>query len=99
MPRKKCEYVEPKTEIAFHKDVRFNTNLTYGARILLAEIQSMTVDGKCIYSLMRFKNLFGVTYTTLKNWIKSLVKLNLIEIGVDFENPDGSQYFLIKQKK
>jgi hypothetical protein len=99
MGRKGQKELSVAEEIPFPKDIRFNKNLTFGERIFLAEIHSMTVNGVCPFSSSKFTRLFQVTYPTLKSWIKKLVKLNLIEIGIDYDNPDSNQQLKIKNEK
>lgn len=99
MSRKKQEELSVIEQIPFHKDVRFNKNLTFGERVFLSEIYARAKNGVCPFSLNGYKNLFQVTYPTLKNWIKKLVQLNLIEIGVDKDNPDCKHYFKFKSGK
>jgi DNA-binding MarR family transcriptional regulator len=92
---------EPENNIIFHKDLRFHPELTFGEKMFLAEIQSITSKRetkRLNYSLRDLSELFGVSHQTIKNWIRKLVKLELLEIGIDFEDTSRRQYLKTKNK-
>lgn len=91
----------PETTILFHKDIRFHTGLTFGEKIFFAEIQSLTEKSKTgtfPFSSRKLSEFFGVSHQTILNWIRKLEKLNMLEVGVDYNNPDCRQFLKTKQK-
>lgn len=91
---------EPETSIEFHKDIRFNSDLTFGERIFYAEIESMSrknIKGVCPFSSRKLSELFGVSHQAILNWIRKLSELELVEVGVDYNNPEYKQFLKIKK--
>jgi DNA-binding MarR family transcriptional regulator len=86
---------EVHTNIPLHKDIRFHADLTYGEKMFYAEIQSMS---KCPFSSRKLGEFFGVSHQTILNWVKKLVDLDLLEVGVDYKNKDCRQFLKTKQQ-
>ncbi len=93
-----AEY-KPETVINFHKDIRFHPRLTSGEKMFYAEIESMTKKGKCPYSTRSLSHVFGVSHTTIFNWVRKLVDLDLLEVGIDYKDKDCRQFLRTKAKK
>lgn len=87
---------EPETAITLTKEVRFNSDLTFGERIFLAELQAMTKEGKQPFSVKKLSEMFQVSHITITNWVKKLVKLGYLDIGIDYTNEDVKKYFITK---
>jgi Mn-dependent DtxR family transcriptional regulator len=85
MPNVLNDYKVEET-ILFPRNIRFHSDLTFGEKIFLAEIQSMSSRGNypklCSSSLSK---LFGVSHQTIINWVKKLTNMGLIE--ADSSNP------------
>jgi predicted AAA+ superfamily ATPase len=84
----------PEESILFRDSVRFNKDLSWGEKVFLAEMQSITKKGKCQFSSREMKNLFGVSHQTILNWVKKLVTLGLIEVGLDYATAPN-KFFLV----
>ncbi len=94
------EHFQPEANIILHKDLRFHPELTFGEKMFLAEIQSILSKQdtrKIHYSLRDLSDFFGVSHQTIKNWIRKLVSLELLAIGVDFKDKDRRQYLTTKK--
>lgn len=62
-------------------NVRYCSNIEMGAKLLYAEITSLThVEGYCWASNEYFSNLYEVETRTIQRWISSLVKENFITL-------------------
>lgn len=95
------ELYQPEINIPFHKDIRFHPDLTFGEKMFLAEIQSLSKKNKkniCPYSSRKLSELFGVSHQAILNWIRKLVNLELLEVGIDYNNQDCRQFLKIKTK-
>lgn len=91
----------PETTIPFHKDIRFHTDLSFGEKMFFAEIKSLAEKnekGTFPYSSRQLGEFFGVSHQTILNWIRKLEKLNLLEVGVDYNHPEHRQFLRTKQK-
>ena len=88
---------EPQSSIELHKNIRFHPELTYGEKMFYAEIQAISKTNKCPMSSRKLSKLFGVSHQTILNWVKKLVDLNLIEVGVDYKNQGYKQFLTIKE--
>lgn len=91
----------PETNIMFHKDIRFHKDLTFGEKMFYAEIQSLikkNKNGNCPFSSRSLSDLFGVSHQTILNWIRKLTELQLLEVGIDYNN-DGCRQFLKTTEK
>jgi len=88
---------KPEVNIPMHKDIRFHPDLTSGEKMFYAEIQSMSKKGNCPFSSRRLSEFFGVSHQTILNWVKKLVKMDLIEVGVDY-NEECRQFLKAKDK-
>lgn len=85
----------PETNISLHKDIRFHPHLTFGEKMFLAEIQSLIQNNekhRFPFSSRKLSEIFGVSHQTILNWIRKLVALELIEVGVDYNNQDYRQF-------
>lgn len=84
--------------IPFPSSIRFNPNLTFGERVFLAEMQSLSQNKKALpFSSRRFSEIFGVSHQTIMNWVKKLTDLNLIEVGVVYESHSCRQFLKTKE--
>lgn len=75
-------------EIKLHKTIRFHPKLTFGEKLFLAEVQSLISNSepkKFYFTLRKLSEMFGVSHQTVKNWIRKLVNLGFLEIGMDYE--------------
>lgn len=88
----------PETEINIHKAIRFHPELSHGEKLFYAEIQSMSKDKHCPFSSRKMSEIFGVSHQTILNWVKKLLDLDLVEIGVDYKDPDCHQFIKTKNK-
>lgn len=67
-------------------DVRYDKNLSYGARLLYSEITALSGrDGYCSISNFYFADAYGVTDTTIQNWLKNLKDCGYIQISMIYE--------------
>lgn len=92
----------PEAEIPFHKEIRFHPNLTFGEKMFYAEIDSLcnqNEKGICPYSSRKLCELFNISHQTILTWIKKLVELELLEVGIDVTKKECKQYLKIKSKK
>ena len=89
---------ETETNIPFHKNIRFHPELTFGEKMFLAEIQSLSKNAKCPYSSRKMSQLFGVSHQTIINWIKKLTDMDLIEVVVNYRDPNCRQFIKLKDK-
>jgi predicted AAA+ superfamily ATPase len=87
----------PQTVIPFHKDIRFHPQLSFGEKIFYAEIKSLSEKKYCPFSSRKLSEFFGVSHQTILNWVKKLVELDLLEVGMDYKNQECRQF--IKAKK
>lgn len=90
---------QPETNIQFHKDIRFHPSLTFGEKMFLAEITSLSQKNKkknFPFSSRKLSEFFGVSHQTILNWIRKLVELELIEVGVDYNNQEYRQFLKTK---
>lgn len=97
MSKTACAY-KPEKTILFPQEIRFHPELTFGEKVFLAEIKSMTKDGKGRYpfSCKNLSMLFGVSHQTIANWVKKLVKMGLVDIAMDYANEDCKQFLITK---
>lgn len=82
-------------EIKLNKTIRFHPDLTFGEKMFLAEIQSLILNGKSKkfpFTLRKLAEIFGVSAPTIKNWLKKLVGLGFLEIGVEYDNHEHRQF-------
>lgn len=89
----------PETEIHIHKSIRFHPDLTFGAKMFYAEIDSLSRKKPCSFSSRKMSDFFGVSHQTILNWVKNLIDLDLVEIGVDYKDPDCRQFIKTKKNK
>ena len=79
-------------------DVRYNNKLTANAKLLYAEITALcNMNGKCTASTQYFANLYGVTKTSIQNWLKILEDNNHITRHNIFK--EGSKQILSRHIK
>ena len=93
---------QPETNILFHKKIRFHPHLTWGEKMFYAEIKSLSeknIKKNCPYSSRKLSELFGVSHQTILTWIRKLVELDLLEVGVDFNNKYCRQFLRTKEKE
>jgi len=96
MSKSKTSY-NPSEAILFKKEVRFHPNLTFGERVFLAEVQSLTKDGqKYPFSCKNLGEVFGVSHQTISNWVKKLVRMGLVDVAVDYANHNHKQFLVTK---
>lgn len=90
---------QPETNILFHKNIRFHPDLTFGEKMFLAEIQSLSEKSEkksFPFSSRKLSEFFGVSHQTILNWIRKLIELELIEVGVDYNNQECRQFLKTK---
>ena len=93
---------QPETNILFHKNIRFHPDLTWGEKMFYAEIKSLSEKNatkNCPYSSRKLSEFFGVSHQTILTWIRKLVELDLLEVGVDFNNKHCRQFLKTKNKE
>lgn len=91
----------PENNISFPKDLRFHTGLTFGEKMFFAEIKSLAEKnntGTFPFSSRKLSQLFGVSHQTIINWIRKLEKLNMLEVGIDYNNTENRQFLKINHK-
>ena len=86
---------KPETTIPLHKSIRFHPDLTFGEMIFFSEIQSKNT---CPFSAKNLGNYFGVSHQTILNWVKKLVNLGLLEVGIDYKNEECRQFLKATNK-
>jgi len=88
----------PEKTILFTEKVRFHPELTFGEKVFLAEVQSMTSQGKYLsFSSRKLGKIFNVSNQTIINWVRKLNKMGLLEIDCDFDSPYNK--IVIKSKE
>ena len=71
-------------------DVRYDNNLTQGAKLLYGEITALCNEkGFCWATNSYFSELYGVTKVTISNWIKQLIDGKYIFSEIKYK--DGSK--------
>lgn len=88
---------QPETNIVFHKSIRFHPSLSFGEKMFYAEISSLAKQNKnqrCPLSSRKLAELFGVSHQAICNWIRKLVELDLLEVGIDYSQPSKCRQFL-----
>lgn len=89
------ELYQPEANICFNKEIRFHPDLTFGEKMFYAEISSLASKNKnqkCPLSSRKLGQLFGVSHQAICNWIRKLVELDLLEVGVDYGHPECRQF-------
>lgn len=84
--------------IEHSKNIRFHPDLNFGEKMFYAEMESMSKNSPVLFSARRMSKLFGVSHQTILNWVKKLVQLDMIEINVDYVEPNYIQKKFIKIK-
>jgi hypothetical protein len=80
-------------------DVRYDPNLTGGAKLLYAEITSLSNQfGYCWASNNYFATLYSKTKTTISIWISSLVNGGYIYTEIDKNNGNKRKIYIINRK-
>ena len=78
----------PQENIMFSHKLRFNPELTFGEKVFLAEIQSMSQLGNPPeLSSRRLSEMFGVSHQTIINWVKKLINMGLLEVESNNTDP------------
>jgi len=93
---------KPETNILFHKDIRFHPDLSFGEKMFYAEIKSLSEKNeqkRCHYSSRKLSEFFSVSHQTILTWIRKLVELDLLEVGIDFNNKDHRHFLKIKDSE
>lgn len=88
-----------ENDILLSKDIRFHPDLTSGEKMFYSEIKAINEKGNCPFSSRKLSEFFGVSHQTILNWVKKLVELDLLEVGVDYKNPKCRQFLKTKNKK
>ena len=89
------EFFQP--EIKISNIIRFHPQLNCGEKMFLAEIQAIISNSetkKFPFTLRKLSKIFGVSHQTIKNWVKKLSDLGLIEIGIDYGSTEEHRQFL-----
>lgn len=84
-----AELYQIEQEISFPKEIRYHSELSFGEKVFLAEVRSLCQKNKkhrCPISSRKMAELFGVSHQSVINWIKKLVDLDLVEVGVDYND-------------
>ena len=72
---------KPAETISLTQHIRFHPDLTFGEKMFLAEMQSMSVQGNVpSFSSRSLSELFGVSHQTVLNWIRKLTSMNLLKL-------------------
>ena len=67
-------------------DVRYDKNLSYGARLLYSEITALSGrDGYCYASNSYFSKAYGVSDVSIQNWLKNLKDCGYIQVSVNYK--------------
>ena len=93
------DFYQPESNICISKDIRFHPELTFGEKMFLAEIQSLSQKNQkktLPFSSRKLTSLFGVSHQTILNWIRKLEHLQLLEVGVDYNNHECRQFLKTK---
>lgn len=79
-------------------NVRYDRELTHGAKLLYGEITALCNErGYCWATNNYFADLYGVSKTTISNWIKQLIEKQYISSEIKFKN--GSKEILNRYLK
>lgn len=88
-------------EIKISNIIRFHPDLNCGEKMFLAEIQAIISNNeskKFPFTLRKLSKMFGVSHQTIKNWVKKLSKLGLIEVGIDYGTTEEHRQYLKNPK-
>lgn len=83
--------------IPFPRDIMFNSELTFGERIFLADLKANAKSEKIPYTIKDLSEKFDVSQVTINNWLRKLTKLRILELGIDLENQETKHYLIIKK--
>lgn len=73
--------------------VRYCNELTANAKLLYGEITALADKyGYCWASNAYFANLYGVTETSITNWVKQLEKLGFVKVELIKHRQDNGQF-------
>jgi len=86
----------PETNVLFHKDIRFHPKLSPSEKIFFIEVQSMTNKKNLPFSSRKLGKHFNVSHQTIINWVKKLVELDLLEVGINYKNQECRHYLKSK---
>lgn len=98
MSTTELDHCNLSTEIPIHKNIRFHPKLNFGEKMFYAEIDSISREKHCPFSSRKMSEIFGVSHQTILNWVKKLIDLDLIEIGVDYKESCCRQFIKTKNK-
>lgn len=88
------EYV-PSETIQFPSQIRFHSNLNFGEKVFLAEIQDMSARGNPpVLSSRALSKMFGVSHQTILNWVNKLTSMGFLEVECKFANSRGNRLIL-----
>ena len=99
MQNSAIDFYQTENEISFPKQIRFHPSLTFGEKMFLAEVHALSQKNskkQCPYSSRQLGNLLGVSHQAIINWTKKLQDLQLIEVGVDYNNTACRQFLRTK---
>lgn len=82
---------KPQNEVVLHAKLRFDSKLTSGEKLFLAEVASICKTDKCYYEQKALSELFQVSRMTIATWVKNLVSLGYLQIYYDSNDPKCKQ--------
>lgn len=86
MTKEICDMGEPNYYAVIPAEIRYNNNLTHGAKLLYGEITALcNQKGFCWASNEYFASLYQTSDRTIKNWLKSLSDNGYIYINFRYK--------------
>jgi hypothetical protein len=96
MPILSIEDYKPEITINFHRKIRFHSKLSHGERMFYIEMSAMTKNALCPYAPKKLAPLFKVCHQTIINYVKNLIKLELLEFVINSEDSNGKKFLKVK---
>lgn len=85
--------------IVLDKEIRFNPDLSSGAKLFLAEIYSFAdSQQRFYYHKTALAKMFNVAPITIETWVRDLVNKGFVEIRVDMNDKTCKQLLEPAQK-
>ena len=88
--------IKPSYYAVVPADVRYDKTLPANAKLLYAEISSLTnKEGYCWASNNYFADLYGVSKIAISNWISKLVKAGYLESEINKKDGNERKLYLL----
>lgn len=96
MPKEHIKY-NPEENLVVPQNVRFDPELSAGAKLFYAELKSFCKNGTAPFDQKRLAKMIKVSYPTVINWTKKLIDEGYIEIMLN--SPKQENRYRVKIKK